>query len=75
MIVDLLDVQANLGQLIDKANLGEEIVIRKDPSSAVRLVPVRPLDRRGPRAGSVRGLIVLGEDFDEPLADFDPYTR
>jgi hypothetical protein len=28
-----------------------------------------------PKAGSAKGLIEIGPDFDEPLADFKPYTE
>jgi len=28
-----------------------------------------------PKAGSARGLITIGPDFDEPLEDFKPYMK
>jgi hypothetical protein len=34
-------------------------------------VPLRQLQRR---FGSAKGIIVIGEDFDEPLEDFEEYS-
>lgn len=33
-----------------------------------------PAERPRRQFGSVRGLITVPDDFDEPLADFEPYT-
>jgi hypothetical protein len=42
----------------------------------VQLVPVLPSERR-PQFGSAKGLIVMADDFDAPLADLavEPRTR
>ncbi len=39
----------------------------------VQLVPVEP-PKRQPQFGSAKGLIVMADDFDAPLADFDDYV-
>ncbi len=38
----------------------------------VQVVPVEPPKRR-PQFGSARGLVVMADDFDAPLADFNEY--
>ena len=35
--------------------------------------PVSP--KPSPKAGSAKGLITIGPDFDEPLEDFKPYME
>lgn len=62
------EAKARLGELIDAALRGERIVIARDDQQAVQLVPVTP-PRRARKAGSAKGLIVIREDFDEPLSE------
>ena len=40
----------------------------------VKLVPV-PHAKPRPRFGSAEGLVHMSEDFEEPLEDFEEYTR
>ena len=62
-----------LADLIDAAMRGERVVIPHNRDHAVQLVLVtRAASNR--RAGTARGLIVMAEDFDAPLADFAEYT-
>ena len=35
----------------------------------------KPSDKPKPKAGSAKGLIHIGPDFDEPLEDFKPYME
>jgi len=62
----------HLEELLEKASLGEEIVITRDHRPMVRLVPSAPPARR--QFGSARGLLVVRDDFDEPLDDFADYA-
>lgn len=68
------EARDNLSVLIEAALKGEEVVINKDDDTAVRLTPV-VIRKPQPRFGSAKGLMTLAPDFDEPLADFDEYTR
>lgn len=47
------------------------VLIIKDLQDAVQLVPAVPLSRR--HFGSAKGLIVMAENFDAPLPDFNEY--
>lgn len=72
--VNIAEAKARLSELMQKAMLGEEIVIAKDNKPLVRLVPVAPLKRtRAP--GSAKGQILyIAPDFDETPADFGDYA-
>ncbi|MFL6282421.1 MAG: type II toxin-antitoxin system Phd/YefM family antitoxin [Pyrinomonadaceae bacterium] len=72
--VSVEEAKANLHDLVDAAVSGEEVVIAKDEEHLVKLVPVSRTNPR-PQFGSARGLITMSEDFEEPLEEFEEYTR
>jgi antitoxin (DNA-binding transcriptional repressor) of toxin-antitoxin stability system len=59
----------HLGDLVDAAIAGEEIVLTRDDQAAVKLVPVSSAGSAKPQFGSARGLIKMADDFDDPLDD------
>lgn len=69
--VGLEEAMTHLLDLINAAMRGEDVVIVKDESSMVRLVPMPSKPDR--RAGSAKGMIKMPDDFDEPLEDFAEY--
>jgi antitoxin (DNA-binding transcriptional repressor) of toxin-antitoxin stability system len=69
----MVDAQKNLDRLLQEAAQGETILIMADDHQAFQLVPLdRPFPRR--KAGSAEGQIIMRDDFDEPLDEFDEYT-
>ena len=40
-----------------------------------KLMAQTPAKKISPKAGSAKGLIHIGPDFDEPLEDFKPYME
>jgi len=71
--VNLDEAKARLLDLINAALKGETVIITKDSQQMVQLVPAgQPARRR--QFGSAKGLIVMADDFDAPLADFDEYV-
>lgn len=50
------------------------MVISDDNQHTLKLVPITTAKLR-PQFGSAKGLIAMSDDFDEPLKDFDEYTR
>lgn len=72
--VSIEEAKTNLPDLIEAAVKGEEVVIAEDGRQLVRLVPV-PCAKAHPRFGSAEGLVNMWEDFEEPLEDFEEYTR
>ncbi|HEX8846292.1 MAG TPA: type II toxin-antitoxin system Phd/YefM family antitoxin [Pyrinomonadaceae bacterium] len=70
--VNMEDAKSHLSDLIDAAVNGEEVIIAKDETHLVKLVPVPSVKRRR-QSGSAKGLINMSDDFDEPLEDFAEY--
>lgn len=60
---------ARLGDLVDAALRGEDVILDGNGRGSVRLVPVRPPAAR-PRFGSAKGLMTMADGFDAPLDDF-----
>ncbi len=72
--VSIEEAKTNLPELIEAAVKGEGVVIAEGGGRSVRLVPVPPAKAR-PRFGSAEGLVQMSEDFEEPLEDFEEYTK
>jgi prevent-host-death family protein len=66
--------KAHLSALIQKAMLGEEVIIAKDNKPVVKLIAFHAA--QGKRyLGSAKGLIKISADFNKPLEDFKDYTE
>lgn len=62
------EAKTHLSRLLERARLGEEIVIAKAGRPVAKLVPIVPeVPKR--RAGSARDEVVIGPDFGDPLPD------
>jgi len=70
--VSLDEAKMRLLDLIETAIKGENVFIFKNAQQVVQLVPIEP-PKRSPQFGSAKGLVVMADDFDAPLADFDEY--
>ena len=58
MQVNVLKAKTNLSQLIEAAERGEEVIIARAGQPAVRLVAVRPVDRRDSDPALLRASLV-----------------
>jgi antitoxin (DNA-binding transcriptional repressor) of toxin-antitoxin stability system len=67
------DAQSRLEDLIESALEGKKVLIVKEDTKVVQLVPVQPTTRHA-QFGSAKGLVKLSDDFDAPLPDFREYT-
>ena len=65
----LADVKAHFSEIVQKAMLGETIVVTKENRPVVRIVAIKPAKRR---PGTGKG-IWMAPDFDAPLEDFAEY--
>jgi prevent-host-death family protein len=74
MQVNMHDAKTKLSALVAAAERGEEVVIARNGTPAARLVAIAP-EHAPVRLGVLAGEIELGPDFDEPLPEFEPYTR
>ena len=62
------EAKTHFSKLIERARLGEDIIVAKAGKPMVRLVPVEtPRKHRQP--GSARGMFTMRDDFDDPLPD------
>ena len=71
MIVNISEAKTHLSRLLKRVMAGEEIVIAIAGKPVARLVPYRmekPI-RRVP--GSDAGKVIIGDDFDAALEEFE----
>ncbi len=68
--VSVSEAQKILPELIQKIEQGEQVVITQAGTPVATLMPAQ---RRGSGFGSMKGLIKMSDDFDEPLEDFAEY--
>lgn len=74
--VEVKKAIAKIEELIKLALSGEEVILTENDQPIIKLVPMQPnLTQRPPLFGSDEGIISMSEDFDEPLEDFDEYTK
>lgn len=66
------DAKTNLSRLIERAESGEEVVIRRGPKPVAKIVRYAEPDRIDV-FGSLKSEIRIGEDFDDPVPGFEPY--
>lgn len=67
---NVAEAKAHFSTLVRKALRGEEVVIARDNTPLVKLVPVRMQE---PAPGSAKGRVRIADDFDAPLDDFAEY--
>ena len=65
----LADAKARFSEIVQKAMLGETIIVTKENRPVVKIVPIKPL-KRAPGTG--KG-IWMAPDFDAPVDDFAEY--
>jgi prevent-host-death family protein len=71
--ISIHDAKTHFSRLVARAEAGEEIVVRRGAKPVAKIVAYHaPTTPRIP--GALKGQIVIGEDFDETLPDFDDYT-
>ncbi len=72
---NIAEAKAHLSELVQRAVLGEEIVIARDNKPQVRIVPIKPpAAKRKPGSGKGQ-ILFLADDFDAIPDDFADYVR
>lgn len=67
------ETQISMKDLIDQVVAGQEIIITRNQQLVVRLKG-EPIKKRLPRkAGNAKGMLVILEDNDDHLKDFEEY--
>ena len=70
--VNIAQAKSRLSELIDRAAVGEDIVIAKDHKPVAKLTALdRPTASRKP--GSARGQVWIAPDFDAVPDDFEEH--
>lgn len=65
---NIAEAKAHLSELVQKALLGEEVIIARGNKPLLKLVPLET--GRKPRVpGSAKGKIVISDDCFEPLSE------
>jgi prevent-host-death family protein len=64
--VNIHEAKTHFSKLVERARLGEEVIVAKAGTPVVRLVPIEAV-AKDRQPGSARGMIEIGEDFDAPL--------
>jgi prevent-host-death family protein len=63
------EAKTKLSQLVERAESGEEIVIARNGTPVVRLVPVRRASSLTAVRGAWRGRVHMAADFDDPAEE------
>lgn len=72
--VNIHIAKAQLSELIQKALLGEEVIIARDNKPMVKLVAVRAVKNKR-KIGTAKGIVSIMDDFNAPLDDFQDYEK
>jgi prevent-host-death family protein len=72
MQLNMHDAKSQLSELVAAAERGEDVVIARNGVPAARLVAITA-EHAPVRLGVLAGEIEIGEDFDEPLPEFERY--
>ena len=68
--VNIHEAKTHLSKLLNRVMNGEEIIIAKAGKPVARLTAISPSpSHRTP--GSVKGQVVISDDFDAPLPEFE----
>jgi prevent-host-death family protein len=69
--VNVYEAKTRLSELIRQALSGEEVIIARDGTPVVRLVPLRP--STSVKTGFLKGKARWSDDFDAPVDDLAEY--
>jgi prevent-host-death family protein len=66
---NIAEAKAHFSSLVQRALMGEEVIIAKDNKPVLRLVPLHQPSDQPRQPGSARGKIWMAPDFDETPED------
>ena len=69
---NIAEAKTHFSELVQKAMLGEEVIIAKDNKAVVKLVALTPPQQLR-KPGSAKGQIWMAPDFDATPEDFKEY--
>ncbi len=72
--VSIHEAKTHFSRLVARAERGEEIIVRRGHTPVAKIVAYHPPEVTR-RAGTLRGQIVIGDDFDDTPEEFADYLR
>jgi antitoxin (DNA-binding transcriptional repressor) of toxin-antitoxin stability system len=73
--VTITEAQQRLPDLLSAVEAGEEVEIRAENGRTFRLAATRPPVTGVPKAGLLKGQLIVPADFDEPLEELREYME
>ncbi len=70
---NIADAKARFSELVQRAMVGDEVIIARDNKPVVKLVPLVTIGKAR-KPGSAKGQIWVAPDFDATPVDFKDYT-
>lgn len=71
--ISMKEAQAQLPELIARLSEGETIVITQDQKPVARLIREPSMTRKPRKAGSAKGKLIILQEDEEHLRDFEEY--
>jgi len=71
-VINIHEAKTHLSKLIERALSGERIIVAKAGKPQVVLTPYEARPKRR-ELGLDRGKVIMREDFDDPLPEFEEY--
>ena len=68
--VNVAEAKAHFSELVQRASMGEEVIIARDNRPLVKLVPIRPLGQKRTPGNET---IWMADDFDATPSGFEDY--
>ena len=72
--VSPVDAEEDPSELVQKAMLGEEVIIAKDNKPLLKLVPLQPRAAKHRKPGLAEGKVWMASDFDATPQDLEDYS-
>jgi prevent-host-death family protein len=72
---NIADAKAHFSELVQKALLGDEVIIARDNKPLLKLVPVEASKKVRFPGSAKDKILYVAPDFDEIPADFAEYSR
>jgi len=73
--VTIEEAQARLPELVASLTGGDEIVITQNQEPVAKLVRDKAMVRKPRKAGSAKGKLIILQEDDEHLKDFEEYMK
>lgn len=67
-VTNIHEAKTHLSKLLERVARGEEVIIARAGKPVARLIRYAPPEQRR-KGGQWRGLVHIGDDFDDPLPD------